>query len=655
MRPRHRITSIIIFIASILVVSGIALFAVAHRDKGGQISKTGQPSRPTIKPKSKANSRVHVSEGLVQWWDGFTDDLRKLHMQTAGPSNIHREDYAGPEACKNCHKKQYENWLEHPHRRMNARVEDFAVKGDFSGKQMSYLGGTVTFYQSDNSYRMKLERGDSKREYVVDQTIGSRFFQYYIGKQFYGPEVPEHPLYTESHVLPLGYWLDRKEWVPVVHVHDDDEGLAERPKHDPFVRRELTAADKDLNVYGEKTKDLYRAQCNYCHTTFPLGDMMTRHPDLIGRHSPAQMDFSLSDYIPTARPDLWPQKKDSREFSSEAFASMLKSYRYSDAREHAVTLGISCEACHLGSKEHAKGKLKKPKFFPNASELGIHRDPAPHDMGRTHDNINYTCGRCHSGNRPLYSAGMATWNSTEFADASRGHCYSQLTCVRCHDPHTAMGSSWKKTPLEDDAICLSCHTGLKADAARQKHTRHSLDGEGSRCMNCHMPRINEGLQEVVRTHTIFSPTNRAMIESNQMNACNQCHVDKPIDWTLAYLNDWYQASYDGTKISKSYPDRNLPATINWLRGSNEAVRLVAADSLTRANAKWAMSDLLNALDDPFLLNRLFARIGLERMLQVPLSDFSYQYFMTPEERAAPLKAMREKLTPATENTKTTSR
>ena len=43
-------------------------------------------------------------------------------------------------------------------------------------------------------------------------------------------------------------------------------------------------------------------------------------------------------------------------------------------------------------------------------------------------------------------------------------------------------------------------------------------------MNCHMPRINEGLQEVVRTHTIFSPTNSAMIESNQMNACNQCHV-----------------------------------------------------------------------------------------------------------------------------------
>ena len=24
-------------------------------------------------------------------------------------------------------------------------------------------------------------------------------------------------------------------------------------------------------------------------------------------------------------------------------------------------------------------------------------------------------------------------------------------------------------------------------------------------MNCHMPRINEGLQDVVRTHMIYSP------------------------------------------------------------------------------------------------------------------------------------------------------
>jgi len=39
-------------------------------------------------------------------------------------------------------------------------------------------------------------------------------------------------------------------------------------------------------------------------------------------------------------------------------------------------------------------------------------------------------------------------------------------------------------------------------------------------MNCHMPKINEGINSLVRTHTIFSPTNPAMIEANRPNACN---------------------------------------------------------------------------------------------------------------------------------------
>ena len=165
-------------------------------------------------------------------------------------------------------------------------------------------------------------------------------------------------------------------------------------------------------------------------------------------------------------------------------------------------------------------------------------------------------------------------------------------------------------------------------------------------MNCHMPRINEGLQEVVRTHTIFSPTNPAMIEANQMNACNQCHVDKSIDWTLTYLRDWYRKTFRETRINASYSDRKQSAAIGWLKSGNEAVRLVAADSLARAEARWALPDLLQALDDPFILNRQFARIGLERMLNVKLSDFGYQFYQTRTERVGPLLKLREKLIPA---------
>jgi hypothetical protein len=165
-------------------------------------------------------------------------------------------------------------------------------------------------------------------------------------------------------------------------------------------------------------------------------------------------------------------------------------------------------------------------------------------------------------------------------------------------------------------------------------------------MNCHMPRINEGLQEVVRTHTIFSPTNRSMIEMNQMNACNLCHVERPIDWTLTHLKNWYGKTFREGKIDANYPDRDQAAAIGWLKSDNESVRLVAADALARGEARWALPELILALDDPFLLNRQFARIGLEKMLKVKLSEFGYQFYQTRQERVEPLKKLREHLLPA---------
>jgi Cytochrome c554 and c-prime len=654
MRRSHRTLCFAVALSAfgVAIIAGIAYITAPGKPASSVRATTESRRHAATAPKgqdAQPRFRVQQSNQLTLWWDGRPEDLQELHEKTGDSSNIHREDYVGPEACKSCHEKQYAGWSNHPHRRMNSRVEDIPVRGDFADRRISYLDGEITFTKVGESFRIRLERGKIQREYVVDQTVGSRYFQYYVGKQLSGPEPSNHPLYSDSHVIPFGYWIDRNEWVPIVHVHDDAE---DSKRHDPYLPRPFPDTDKDPHVYAGKTRDLYRAQCNYCHTTFPLGDMFVRHVELLGKHIPVQLDLSLPEYIRSRRPDLWPASGSSRDLSLDAYNRLLKEFRYSDAREHAATLGISCEACHLGAKEHAQGTLKKPKFFPNAPDLGVRVGRgAQYDTERTHHNVNWICGRCHTGGRPLYAAGMSVWNSTEFDDAARGRCYTKLTCVHCHDPHEAIGHSWSKTPLEDDAICLSCHTSLQPEQERRAHTHHTLEGEGSRCMNCHMPRINEGLQEVVRTHTIFSPTHRAMIESNQMNACNQCHVEQPIDWTLKHLKEWYGATYDRNKIAVSSPDVKAPAAINWLRGTNENVRLVAADALARANATWALPDLLQALDDPFLLNRQFARIGIERMLSIRLSDFSYEFHMTPEERQEPLKKMRENLLPAATTTK----
>jgi hypothetical protein len=158
-----------------------------------------------------------------------------------------------------------------------------------------------------------------------------------------------------------------------------------------------------------------------------------------------------------------------------------------------------------------------------------------------------------------------------------------------------------------------------------------------------MPRINEGIEDVVRTHMIYSPTRADMIEANHPNACNLCHTDKPIDWTLRSLKAWYGKTYDEALLARNYPARSKPVGEGWLASTNASVRLVAVEAMTRARDFAALPQLLDALDDPYLVNRQFAYKGLQEMLNLRLADFDYRFYMTDSERREPLAKIRSSL------------
>jgi predicted CXXCH cytochrome family protein len=589
-----------------------------------------RPAPPAVATLDFGEPPLQLAEGgrLTVWWDTLSPRARAASVRTGDESNIHPADYAGPDTCKGCHATNYQAWERHPHRWMNALAGEATVTGDFSGAaSVSYRGGKATFYRDEGGYFMRLERGAVRRVYRVTQTIGSRFFQYYVGQEVEGPEPAGHAFRTKEHVLPFGYWLDEQEWVPTVHIGPERRD-AERP--DPF----------DPPAAGSHYAE-YATSCNYCHTTFPLGDLMSRRPQQIGEHAPVMLHWSVRKYLESAHPA---EMKAIGPAPTDRGANPMAGW---EASHYAVTLGVSCEACHLGCKKHVEtaGKVR-PEFFPRSPHLFAEVPGADYDFGRTHDNVNWACGRCHTGERPVFAAGMSTWNSVEYSDAMRGSCYSKLRCVECHNPHKPIGKRWSQTADQDDALCLKCHTKLEPAAARAGHTHHAAGSEGARCMNCHMPRINEGLQDVVRTHMITSPTRRDMIEANHPNACNLCHTDRPIDWTLSRLKEWYGKTYDAAKIAASYPDPARPVALGWLRSDNESVRLVGADALARSRDRAALPQLITALDDPYLLNRQFAGRRMREMFDVRPAEFRYHFYLTAEERRKPLDELRARFAPA---------
>ena len=152
--------------------------------RSGQSSSPAPESgKPFVPP-----STLYSSQRLKVWWE--IPAPVTAHLSPSGSeSNIHPTDYVGPNSCKECHPRNYESWSAHSHRWMNALASETTVRGDFTGTaDISYLGGRATFFRKDGKYWMKLERGTSRRVYEITQTIGSRYFQYYVGKQTEGPE-----------------------------------------------------------------------------------------------------------------------------------------------------------------------------------------------------------------------------------------------------------------------------------------------------------------------------------------------------------------------------------------------------------------------------------------------------------------------------------
>jgi hypothetical protein len=157
------------------------------------------------------------------------------------------------------------------------------------------------------------------------------------------------------------------------------------------------------------------------------------------------------------------------------------------------TLGIGCEKCHGPGQEHVAREESKP----SASSVSAILNPAHFSRDRQMD----LCAWCHAGHgrplRPSFSylpgESLAEYidlpppdpgapldvhgNQVELLKQSRCFRSSGMTCLTCHDVHTAQHN------LADfSQKCLSCH---KPDSATFARADHPLV---KNCIDCHMPK-----------------------------------------------------------------------------------------------------------------------------------------------------------------------
>jgi tetratricopeptide (TPR) repeat protein len=223
---------------------------------------------------------------------------------------------------------------------------------------------------------------------------------------------------------------------------------------------------------------------------------------------------------------------------------------------------VGCEACHGPMKDHVDWQKK---YGDKVSDPTLQR--------LTREQMFDTCASCHSRRMELtgdfvpgdryhdqFLLSIVDETDTWYPDGqnwdedyeytaflgSRMH-HKGVRCVDCHDFHSA------KVRLPGNWMCLSCHAVGTTNAIEidpVQHSFHSPTNSGNLCTGCHMPQTPYMQRHWRHDHGFTIPDPVLTREFGIPNACNRCHQDKSVDWSVEHVEKWY-----GDKMDRPYRQR----------------------------------------------------------------------------------------------------
>ena len=124
------------------------------------------------------------------------------------------------------------------------------------------------------------------------------------------------------------------------------------------------------------------------------------------------------------------------------------------------------------------------------------------------------------------------------------------------------------------------------------------------------------------------------------NACNLCHLDKPVSWTADHL----QRRYGQTPPQLDDYQQEIAAGVDWaLRGDAGQRALVAwhmgwTPAVAASGSEWLPLYLSALLEDSYNAVRLLAYRSLSR--QAGFRDLPFQYIREAEDRSPQIARQR---------------
>ena len=541
-------------------------------------------------------------------------------------SNITRADYAGSQACAECHPQEHEAWARSPMHNMTRGIDAATVHAPFAGERFVLKADDAQMETKDGQRFVTIHGSGRARIFRVTRVIGGHHREDFAGIEVdrlgagaVAASGDRRPT-GEERVLPISYMLEERAY----RYKGYSVMTPERP--------------------GLRPGAPWARTCIFCHNTEPY--LITMLGALTQGSSPYQgevVDALLPDarrrrfVVSGAEPLRVALDGELRAIGGRALergpidalaTQAIRQIRGRFEARHLLEVGIGCESCHGGSKEHVLHSATKPSYLPHASFLSTSPTPVDPVAARAQA-INRTCARCH---QVLFTGYPFAWegtlrkdaqpggshiNSGEGRDLLLGSCATKMACTACHDPHAKdRGAALAKIDgIGGNPICLGCHEKYAAPAALAAHSHHDPAGVGGACMSCHMPKKNMTLDSRLgRYHRVGSPNDPVRVERDRPLECALCHADKRVAELVDTMEAWWGKRYDRKALRDLYGELNANVMRATLARGKAHEQVSAIYTLGASGARDAAPLIAAQLLHPYPILRYYARNALVALL-----------------------------------------
>ncbi|HSO19429.1 MAG TPA: multiheme c-type cytochrome, partial [Desulfosarcina sp.] len=397
--------------------------------------------------------------------------------------------FVGSEACRDCHKAEYDKWSDSHHRWAMAPADERTVRGDFDDAVFIHFGRTTRFYRRDGRYFVHTQGVDGQPgEFPITHTFGWYPLQQYLipfpgGRLQCLPvawDVVEqrwYHLYPDEPVNP-GDWLywtnNGQNW----------NGMCAECHATDLKKNYDLASDAYATTWSEIS-----VGCEACHGPGSAHVAWSQLPEM-GR--PALENYGLS--VRTRGLTSRQQIDLCAPCHSRRMSLDDNIHRHADFLDYGIpqllTEGLYFADGQILDEVYVYGSFMQSKMYARDVRCSDCHDV--HSIRRIKDG-NDLCLQCH-----------------------RAAIYDR----REHHFHNRRGEPGEPIRSASGEVLFEV-------------------GSGAQCEACHMPGRRYMGIDYRPDHSFRLPRPDLTLTLGTPNACDRCHVDKTTQWSVDAMGKWY--------------------------------------------------------------------------------------------------------------------